>query len=259
MIFYPGLHMPSMAQRFERCMVSVNVLWRRRSDFAVGDWMLDSGAFTEITTHGGYRYGVEAYAEQIRRWKRCGRLLSATTQDYMTEPFVLRITGKTVAEHQALTIERYDALLAQDTGVYILPVLQGYRPAEYVDHVRQYGQRLGPDSWVGVGSVCKRNADRGAIERVLNAIKSERPDLRLHGFGLKTTALESSMVRELLWSADSMAWSFAARKEEQERRRRGLAKQGPSKANDWRAAAAFVQAIEQQTVVPRHGVQLEMF
>jgi hypothetical protein len=37
----------------------------------------------------------------------------------------------TVADHQRLTIERYDALLAEDTGVYIMPVLQGYSPAEY--------------------------------------------------------------------------------------------------------------------------------
>jgi hypothetical protein len=42
------------------------------------------------------------------------------------------------------------------------------------------------------------------------AIKNERPDLRLHGFGLKTTALADPLVRSMLWSADSMAWSFAA-------------------------------------------------
>jgi hypothetical protein len=36
-------------------------------------------------------------------------------------------------------------------------------------------------------------------------------DLKLHGFGLKTTALAHPLVRSLLHTADSMAWSFAAR------------------------------------------------
>jgi hypothetical protein len=61
--------------------------------------------------------------------------------------------------------------------------------------------------------VCKRNGDPRAIEAVLLAIKSARPDLRLHGFGIKGTALSSGLVRDLLYSADSMAWSYAARRE----------------------------------------------
>ena len=44
------------------------------------------------------------------------------------------------------------------------------------------------------------------------AIKTQRPDLRLHGFGIKFHALQSPTVRELLYSSDSMAWSFAGRK-----------------------------------------------
>ena len=68
-------------------------------------------------------------------------------------------------------------------------------------------------AWVGVGSVCKRNSRVGVIEDVLAAILRERPDLRLHGFGLKLTALQSATVRRMLHSADSMAWSWAARRE----------------------------------------------
>ena len=40
-----------------------------------------------------------------------------------------------------------------------------------------------------------------------------RPDLKLHGFGVKMTSLMHPGVREMLYSADSMAWSFAARYE----------------------------------------------
>lgn len=197
---------------------------------------MDSGAFTEVVRHGGYRYSVEEYAAQIRRWSSNGNLLAAVAQDFMCEAFVLEQTGKTVAEHQRMTVERYDALMACDTaGVYLMPVLQGYTPAEYVEHIRQYGDRLAHGAWVGVGSVCKRNGDIGAIEEVLMAIHLERPDLRLHGFGLKTTALSSGLVRELLETADSMAWSFHARK-------------NGRNANDWREAKRWTAKIASRPV-----------
>lgn len=236
MHFYVGLHQPSDAQRFDRCMVSVARLRRRVGDFAVQDWMMDSGAFMELKIHGRYRDSVAEYAAQIRRWSRCGRLVAAVAQDYMVEPFMLQRTGLDVATHQRLTIERYDALLAEQTGVYILPVLQGYAPAEYVDHIRQYGARLIPGMWVGVGSVCRRNGDPGAIRDVLYSIKRARPDLRLHGFGIKRTALSSAIVRDYLHSADSMAWSFAARKA----RRAG---DETRSANDWREARGYARRV----------------
>lgn len=175
---------------------------------------MDSGAFSTLLKHGGYPEPPEAYAAQIKRWSTNGRLLAAVTQDYMCEPHMLAITGLTIADHQRLTIERYDALMACDLGgVYLMPVLQGYAPADYVRHLEMYGDRIGPGAWVGVGSVCKRNGDPAAIEEVLLAINRVRPDLRLHGFGIKTTALRSPVVRALLWTADSMGWSYAARKQ----------------------------------------------
>lgn len=173
---------------------------------------MDSGAFSALLKHGDHVLSVEQYAAHIRRWSRCGTLLAAVTQDYMCEAAMLARTGLTIPDHQRLTIERYDALLRCETGVYILPVLQGYEPADYAEHVRMYGDRLAHGAWVGVGSVCKRNGSPRQIIEVLLAIKMVRPDLRLHGFGLKATALADMFVRALLETADSMAWSFQARK-----------------------------------------------
>ncbi len=114
--------------------------------------------------------------------------------------------------HQRWTIKRYDRIRrALPAHIYLMPVLQGYDRQDYVDHVAMYGARLEFGMWVGVGSVCKRNGDPAAIENVLMAIVAARPDLRLHGFGIKTTSLGSAVVRALLATADSMAWSFAAR------------------------------------------------
>jgi hypothetical protein len=210
--FYVGLHIPFHASRFDRCMVSVNRLRSRVGDFQVDHWIMDSGAFTEICTHGRFRFPPEEYARQIRRWSRCGTLVAAVGQDWMCEPFALEATGASVSDHQRWTVERFQQLMACDPGSYVMPVLQGWTPDDYVRHVRLYGELLPAGGWVGVGSVCKRNTDVGAVEVVLRAILEERPDLRLHGFGLKVTTLREASVRDLLHSADSMAWSYSARK-----------------------------------------------
>lgn len=239
MKFFVGLHQPADAGKMRNpCMISVNRLWDRVSDFAVGPWLMDSGAFSELAIHGRYRpeRSVAAYARQIRRWSQCGNLLAAVAQDYMCEPFMIEKTGLSVAEHQRLTVERYDALTACDTnGVYVMPVLQGYSPGDYAGHIERYGDRLKQGMWVGVGSVCKRNASPSSVAVVLEAIKSRRPDLRLHGFGLKLTALQIAGVRDLLYSADSMAWSFAARM-------RG------GGGNDWREAVRFSRRVDEMPV-----------
>lgn len=209
MNFFIGLDNPSHAWPFKRTMISINRIRNRKSNFYVNEWIMDSGAFTEISTHGKWRSPVEDYAKHILRWSDTGELLAAVAQDYMCEEFILEKTGLSIEDHQRLTIDRYRQLVSL-VGVPILPVLQGYYPADYVQHIEDYGDLLKPGQWVGVGSVCKRNSDPDAIEAVLRCIKCARPDLRLHGFGLKITALTSGGVRELLHSSDSMAWIYGA-------------------------------------------------
>lgn len=207
MKFFVGLHQPSDAWPFANAMISVNRLRGRKGPFRVNNWIMDSGAFSELTTHGDYRFSPTEYATQVKRWATNGNMVAAATQDYMCESFVLEKTGLSITDHQRLTIDRYDALHAE-CGSIILPVLQGFAPQDYARHIDQYGSRLRGGMWVGVGSVCKRNGTPDAVEDVLRAIKHARPDLRLHGFGLKITALENPNIRAMLDSSDSMAWSY---------------------------------------------------
>lgn len=218
--FFTGMHHPHSAQQLPLACISVNVLRRRKGLFTppAAGWMLDSGAFTEISSHGHYRHSPEQYAAEAARWLRVGRLEVIVSQDFMCEPFILSKTGLTLEDHQRLTIERYDRILSAweiltDGSVPVMPVLQGWAVEDYVRHLRAYGDRLKPGMWVGVGSVCKRQGRPEVTVAILEAIKAERPDLRLHGFGVKYTSLAHARIRELLYSADSMAWSFAARYE----------------------------------------------
>ena len=83
-------------------MLSINVLENRRGDFRVGDWMLDSGAFTRIVGGKGHLAPWD-YAARANRWARCGNLQAVVSQDWMCERFVLDKAGGTIGGHQALT------------------------------------------------------------------------------------------------------------------------------------------------------------
>lgn len=253
--FFVGLHQPSDAHRFVDACISINRLRGRKKPIRGVRVLVDSGAFTELNLHGKYRHSVDEYAAELHRLYIEGvvQIEAAVAQDYMCEPFMLAKTGMTIEQHQQLTIERYDALLAALERLFggavpfpVVPVLQGYSPSDYVRHLVAYGDRLKPGMWVGVGSVCKRNGTPEAIAAVLTAIKAARPDLRLHGFGVKKTSLLNAVVRSLLATADSMAWSFAARK------------QGRN-ANDWREAQAFVRVIMDTVHHVASWRQLDLF
>lgn len=89
-------------------------------------------------------------------------------------------------------------------------MLQGWSLRDYLSHVEQYdqsGHDLRQKPLVGVGTMCRRQRTREAME-LLSRLAHE--GLRLHGFGMKTGALFPG-VTEFLASADSLAWSLRAR------------------------------------------------
>ena len=259
---YAGIHHPAMAQHVPHTMVSINPLLNRRSDFYPNDWRLDSGAsplrrgalgrsartawpsaFSRITRGQGH-LPVREYAAHVRRWSSCGNLQAAAAQDFMFEPFVLEITGLTVAQHQHLSTRNYLNLRELDTGTYTMPVLQGFHPDEYARHARQLSPELPEGAWTGVGSVCKRRGTPAGVARVITAIQDVRPDLKLHGFGVKTTALQDAAIAFRLHSVDSMAWSLAARRER--------FRQDPKSRNSLTACREWLEKVER--IAPRPGV-----
>lgn len=236
MKFYVGLYNATHAWPFARSMFSMNVLWDRMSGFKVNKWILDSGAFTQIRQYGRFLMEPKWYAWRIEKLSRSGQLVAAVIQDWMCEPACLSKTGKSKEEHQELTVKSYVELKQLVKKTRLMPVLQGYYVKDYVRHLREYGDLLKPGAWVGVGCLASRNNRVGIIEAILEAIKSERSDLNLHGFGLKTSSLSYSPIPNLLYSCDSVAWSLAGRWQQVESGKMGA-------ANDPRSALAYALEI----------------
>ncbi len=213
MRFYLGTHEPSWLRRTDvPLFVSHRRLARLHRDLprAVGRWVLDSGGFTELSMHGRWLTSAEAYATAARRYQaEVGGLDWAAPQDWMCEPFMLAKTGLSIAEHQARTVASVLELRSIDRSVPWVPVLQGWELADYLHCVDLYtdaGVDLTTEPTVGIGSVCRRQSE-AEIEDICAALAAQ--GIRLHGFGVKTLGLRYARY---LHSADSMAWSYNARR-----------------------------------------------
>lgn len=235
--YYLGAHRPGWVSSAE--MHNVPLFLSHRQMEAVSRrptlerartrWCLDSGGFKELETHGRWTIRARDDARAVERFQNeTGGLEWAAVQDWMCEPDILKKTGLSVAEHQRRTVDSLLELRALAPSVPWVPVLQGWAVGDHLEHVELY-ERAGVDLFaepvVGVGSVCRRS-DTARAQMMI----AELADLGLplHAFGFKISALLAEvMVRrpfgvELpeaqfmpLWSvlasADSMAWSFAAR------------------------------------------------
>lgn len=211
MRFFLGTHHPDwLAKTAVPLFISRRRLTGRKTfPRALGGWALDSGGFTELSMHGRWTVTPQEYVADARRFREeVGSMEWAAPQDWMCEPAMLEKTGKTITEHQRLTVDNLLDLRTLAPDLPFIPVLQGWEQADYHRHVDMYeraGVCLEREPVVGLGSVCRRQNMDDAAE----IVRSLSP-LRLHGFGFKLTGLAN--VGELLASADSMAWSYSGRR-----------------------------------------------
>src|SRR4051812_48159649 len=126
--FYLGTHEPSwLARTRVPLFISRRRLARlKRLPSARGRWALDSGPFSELAFYRTWRTTPACYAAEVRQYRdRVGRLDWATIQDWMVDPATLSHTGKTVREHQELTVGSWVELSGLAPEVPWVPVLQG--------------------------------------------------------------------------------------------------------------------------------------
>lgn len=213
MKFYLGTHRPCWLRREDYPLfVSHRTLSVYKTvPEALAPWALDSGGFTELSMHGGWVTTPAEYITAVRRYAdEVGRMDWAAPQDWMCEPQILAKTGLTVLDHQQRTVDNYLTLRTLDAGLPIVPVLQGWEADDYLRHVGMYadaGVDLFTEATVGLGTVCRRSA----VEPIGNLVRElAGAGIRLHGFGVKITGLRK--FGDVLASADSMAWSYNARR-----------------------------------------------
>lgn len=213
--FYLGTHRPNWLWTMHDVplFVSHRVLRDRKSRFprATTPWALDSGGFTELNLFGKWETTPQQYVNAVRRYdSELCHLEWASPQDWMCEPWVVARTGLTVAEHQARTVENYLTLRDLAPDLPFIPVLQGWELDDYHAHADAYaaaGVDLTVEPVVGIGSVCRRQAT-GQIAGIFDSLYTR--GIAMHGFGVKSEGL--ALYADALVSADSLAWSYQARK-----------------------------------------------
>lgn len=213
-LFWLGTHEVSWLGRAGvPLLVSATRLRRRQSlPRARGPWALDSGGFTEVTAHAGWRLSAAEHVDRVREWsERIGTPDWAAPLDWMCEPVAIAATQLSVREHQERTVANLLELRAAAPEISWLPVLQGWTIGHYLRCVELYAQAgidLRSERLVGVGSVCRRQT---SVSTALLFDELVRGGItRLHGFGVKTTGL--ALYGDALSSCDSLAWSFNARR-----------------------------------------------
>ena len=221
--FYLGSPSPAFLEREVltgiRMFISrVQIGDRKKKYKPVADWALDSGAFTELLYNGKWTLTPRQYADIcLRPRDNVGRMDFCVIQDWMCEKEIIEGgfisgrtapgTGKTLLDHQKLTVESYFTLSQIEPDLKWLPVLRGFTEDEYFRCAEMYedGGLSLKGRWVGVGSVCRRQGT-DEIAQVLRNLSSL--GACLHGFGVKTAGL--AKAAKYLYSADSMAWSMGA-------------------------------------------------
>jgi len=220
--FYLGTHMPNWlgvdGLPADLCLFISHrrLAGRKNLPRAKVHWALDSGGFSELNLYSEWRTTPHEYVTAVRRYdEEIGELGWAAPQDWMCEPFMLAKTGLTIAEHQRRTVDNFvqlQDLWGDDSENPFMPVLQGWGRDDYLrcwDLYDAAGIDLRNYPVVGVGSVCRRQAS-GEIGAIMRALRQLDDGLPIHGFGVKKQGLER--YGDLLNTADSMAWSYDARR-----------------------------------------------
>lgn len=192
--------------------------WGHAALHSPSDVMIDSSGFVAMARYGGYRWTAETYLEWIvNGWPDSWPRPIYAAMDFCCE--------REIADSREKVLSRIDRTVEmcwymfelidqmREDGMhwaeYPMPVIQGWHPEDYIRCL----ERLPPAKLYGVGSVCRRplKGEAGLL-RVLDAIGRHLPDdAKLHGFGIKGTAMPHVLQMPYVASVDSMAWDAGLR------------------------------------------------
>lgn len=199
----------SALRRLEPEAVMISYATACNSPFPGGyDLFIDSGGYHHMAAGTGeYDTPVADYFEYLRETEPDLWAL----RDYPCEPGLLEKTGRSVRENQQLTTESAVEMLpeADDVPGQPVTVIQGWTRDQYLVHLHALKARGLLTDYVGIGSICRRNADPEIADIIL-AVRGALPDrCKLHAFGVKGSVLKFKEVVEAVDSVDSGAYDWA--------------------------------------------------
>lgn len=174
----------------------------------------DCGGYVATLIWGDYRYSPQQYVDWLEkfgpRW--------AATMDYCCENEITSGKVGVVGERQQRTTDMAHLFWQdyRDAPWAWVPTVHWWTVSDYVRHAQElrplicemkayYGDQRA--FRVGIGTLCKR-ASVAMVYEVVNAVAHELPDIGLHLWGVKLTALKSKLALPGVVSVDSAAWDL---------------------------------------------------
>jgi hypothetical protein len=197
-------------QRRFNIMISAGHLWNKnfRDPFIppnTDKFFIDSGGYQFINKYGEYPFSPQEYVEYVDK-------LSPdmfAVMDHPCEKQVLDKHNVTVKEQIHRTIDNHINILELEPKTKLIPVIQGWKPEDYIYCIDVMKEHDLLSDYVAVGSLCTR---KKIVTPVLKNILPNLPKgTKIHGFGLKISNLKDKFVFDSLYSSDSMAWLFVHR------------------------------------------------
>lgn len=181
--------------------------------FSGCDVALDSAGFVAMFRYGGYPWTVQQYLDLVARhdWAWWAAM------DFCCEPEIADSQEK-IDSRVDRTVEKFEHCIwaAEDRRLKpCLPVLQGWRAADYLRCYDEMSKRFYLPPLLGIGSVCRRDLGGPAgLLTIIATLDRHLPERhRFHLFGVKGSAVGQLAGHPRIASIDSMAWDAAARRE----------------------------------------------
>lgn len=176
------------------------------------DAALDSAGFVAMSKYGSYRWSMEDYMDlaQAHPWTWFASM-DMCCESEVADDRPLRLLRMAATANNCARLNR----IADEREMQRpMPVLQGWTAQEYLECINWMPFAEWPDL-VGVGSVCRRQlTGPDGLFEIIDAIDAVLPPhVKLHLFGVKSTALNKLADHPRIASTDSMAWDFGARME----------------------------------------------
>lgn len=199
------------------CLAYHHLAERRTLPRARGPWLLDSGAYTRLSTYGDWdTLSPTTYVADVHRLAdEVGDLVFAGQMDWLVSDEHLRRTGLPTEEHLWNTVTNYVELVdlwgGDPADCLIIPSLQGRTERDFHlcwDLFDRVGVNLAALPRVGIGSIASREATP-EVAAIVESLLARGPVV-LHGYGVKGGGLRR--YGHLIRSADSAAWSYGARR-----------------------------------------------